>query len=49
MELSEVEKSIVDLMRELKPHEVIEIKKDQLGRVDHYIVHRSQKVVVNSC
>ena len=41
------EQEIIDILRELKPFEVIEIHKDQLGRPDYYIVKRTQKVVIS--
>ena len=44
MELTINEKSIVEIMRELKPYETIEIRKDQNGVCDSYIVKREQKV-----
>lgn len=44
--LSSSEKSIISFIREAKPYERIEIIKDQNGRIDHYIIHRSQKIVL---
>ena len=44
MELSENEKQIVEIVRELKPFEIVEIHKDKLGRADFYIVKRTQKL-----
>ncbi len=44
MELTENEKAIVELMRELKPFETIEIRKDNNGKADSYIVRREQKI-----
>lgn len=41
-----VEQQILDILRDLKPHERVEIIKDQTGRIDKYFVHRSQKVVI---
>jgi len=46
MELSKNEKQIIEILRELKPYEVIEIVKDQLGRSDYFLVKRTQKVVL---
>jgi len=46
--LTKTEQEIIDILRELKPFEVIEIHKDQLGRPDYYIVTRSQKIVINN-
>lgn len=47
MELSKAEQDIICILREAKPYEVMEIVKDQLGRPEHYIVKRSQKVVIS--
>ena len=44
--MSESEQQILEIIRELKPFEVIEITKDQLGRPEYYVVKRSQKVVI---
>lgn len=46
MELSEQEKYIVLIMRELLPFEVIEIHKDKQGNPNSYLVKRSQKIMV---
>ena len=46
MILSQSEQQIVEILRELKPFEVIEICKDQLGRPDYFLVKRSQKIVI---
>lgn len=43
-ELTEDEKAIVAIMRELKPFETIEIRKDHNGMADSYIVKREQKI-----
>ncbi len=48
MELTNNEILILQILRELKPHERIEIIKDQDGRVDWYIVHRSQKIILKT-
>jgi len=40
------EQEIIKIIRELKPFEVVEIKKDQLGRPDYYIVKREQKIII---
>lgn len=47
MELSEQEISIVKILRDAIPHEQILISKDQLGRIDHYLITRTQKIVVS--
>jgi hypothetical protein len=44
--LTEVELKIVDVLRELKPFETIEIHKDKMGKPDFYLVHREQKIVL---
>jgi hypothetical protein len=43
-ELTQNEKAIIDIMREIKPFETIEIRKDQNGHADSYIVKREQKI-----
>lgn len=48
MEFTKPEQKIIEILRELKPFEVIRIVKDQNGRPDHYFVERTQKVVINS-
>lgn len=40
------EERILAIVRELKPFERIEISKDQTGRMDSYLIHRSQKIVL---
>lgn len=45
MQLTQVEQEIVIILRELKPYERVELTKDQTGKPDCYIVHRSQKIV----
>lgn len=44
MEISQNEKDIIEIMRELRPFETIEIRKDQNGKMDSYIIKREQKV-----
>lgn len=41
------EQYIIEVLREARPHESILIVKDQLGRIDNYLITRTQKVVVN--
>lgn len=43
-ELTEDEKAIIAIIRELKPFENIEIRKDRDGVADSYIVKREQKI-----
>lgn len=42
--ISENEKNILDIIREIKPFESIEIRKDNNGKLDSYIVKREQKI-----
>jgi len=42
------EQTIIDILREAKPFERVEIIKDQSGKADAYFVHRSQKIVLNN-
>lgn len=44
MELTQNEKAIIEIMRELKPFETVEIRKDHNGLADSYIVKREQKI-----
>ena len=44
--MNEVEQQILDILRELKPYERVEIVKDRDGVPDSYLVHRSQKIVI---
>jgi len=44
--MTENEQTILNILRELKPFEKIEVTKDQSGRADYYIVHRSQKIIL---
>jgi hypothetical protein len=48
IELTANEVTIIEILRELRPFEVIELTKDQMGRTDHYIVSRKQKVILTS-
>jgi hypothetical protein len=47
MNLTEQELYILSILRETRPFEIIQITKDQLGRPDHYIVTRTQKLIVS--
>lgn len=47
MTLTPQEEFVIQIMREARPFEVIEIMKDQLGRPNSYLIKRSQKIVVN--
>jgi len=44
MNLTSNEKEIINIMRELKPFETVEIRKDHNGLADSYILKREQKV-----
>jgi hypothetical protein len=44
MNLTENELNILVIMRELKPFETIEIRKDNNGLADSYIIRREQKI-----
>jgi len=46
MKLTDNEKKIIEIIRELKPFERIEIIKDQTGKPDYYLLHRSQKTIM---
>ena len=48
MEITNPEQKIIEILRELRPFEVVRIVKDQQGRPDHYFVERTQKVVINN-
>lgn len=43
-ELTPNEKEIIVIIRELRPFETIEIRKDHNGLADSYIVKREQKI-----
>ena len=45
-ELSENEKTIISILRDLKPYESVEIKKDRDGKPDYFLVKREQKVIL---
>ena len=47
LELSPQEEYIVNVLRELKPFEVITIHKDKQGVPDSYLLQRSQKIIVS--
>lgn len=38
------EESLIKIIRELKPYEKVEIRKDKEGKVDKYILSREQTV-----
>lgn len=42
--MSDNEKKIIEILRELKPFETITIQKDSSGKPDYYIVTREQKI-----
>lgn len=45
--ISEQEKYLIELIREARPFEIIEIHKDKMGKPDTYLVKRSQKILIN--
>jgi len=46
--MTDNEKQILEILRELKPYEKIEITKDASGKPDFFIVKREQKIFFNS-
>lgn len=48
IQVTKAEKMILNLIREFKPFEKIEISKDKEGKPDTYLVHRSQKLIISS-
>ncbi len=42
--MSENEKQIIEILRELKPFETVTVQKDSNGRPDYFIVTREQKI-----
>lgn len=42
--MSENEKQIIEILRELKPFETVTIQKDSNGKPDYFIVTREQKI-----
>ncbi len=44
MELTENEVKMLEVIRQLKPYEKVEIRKDKEGRVDKYILNREQTI-----
>lgn len=40
------EQTIVNILRELKPFERVEIVADKLGKPDQFLVHRQTKVIL---
>lgn len=40
------ELQLLEIIRELKPFEVVEIHKDKLGRPNFYVVKREQKIEI---
>lgn len=48
MEITNNEKEIIKLLRELPPYGKIEISTDQNGKYDTYLVHKSQKIILSN-
>lgn len=42
--MTENEKKIIEILRELKPFETITVQKDASGKTDYFIVTREQKI-----
>ncbi len=48
MILTENEEKIIEMLREFKPYEKIEVQKDKDGKPDSYFIHRSVKIVLTT-
>jgi len=46
MKISENEKFIIEILRDLKPFERFEVVADKQGKVNNYLVVRSSKVIL---
>lgn len=46
-EISKEEAYIIDILREAKPYEQIIINKDKAGKVNSYLIVKSQKIMVS--
>lgn len=46
MELTSQEKYLIELLRELKPFEKVEITKDKEGKPNCFLVKREQKILL---
>lgn len=44
-EITDAESRVIQLMREARPFEKIEIVKDKDGKPDTYFIHRIQKMI----
>lgn len=44
MNITENEKLILEVLRELRPFETVTIQKDSNGQPDYYIIKREQKI-----
>lgn len=42
--MTDNEKQIIEILRELKPFETVTVQKDSTGKVDYFIVNREQKI-----
>lgn len=45
-DLTPNERDIIEIVRDLRPYEEVKIVKDASGRIDHYFIVRTQKVVM---
>ena len=43
-DLTENEDKLIEILRELKPYEKVEISKDKDGKPDYYLIKREQKI-----
>lgn len=46
--ISDNEQKILEVIRELRPYEKVEIQKDQNGKPDYFIIKREQKIFLNN-
>ena len=47
MILTENEKKLIEMLRELPPYGKIEITADKDGKYDTFLVHKSQKIILS--
>lgn len=48
IEVTPIQKKILDMLNEARPYEIFEIQLDKNGKPDTYLVHRTQKVVLSA-
>lgn len=44
--MTQNEQTILNILRDLKPFERVEIVADKLGKLDQFLVHRQTKVIL---